>query len=293
MNSEPANNNTYIFDPESPTEMARLINQDRVMTQAMGGALPNIADLSNMRSVLDLGCGPGGWAMDVAFQLPEAEVTGVDVSRIMIDYANARADTHDLPNVIFKQMDITQPFAFPDASFDLVNQRFLGTVLKREAWLPFLKECTRVLRPGGQLRLTEMVGEGMTSSAAVNHFMRLIVKLFWKIGYGFSPDGESWGIVHAFPQLLRALGHDYIQIFGYGLEYSFNTTAWSDQYHNIEISGIQIKQTMVDFGLISSKDFDYLHQQAIIDMHQKDFQGLISLHTFLARKPIEVEEVTK
>ncbi len=34
---EPPAANTYVFDPEDPTEMARLINQDRVTTRAMGG----------------------------------------------------------------------------------------------------------------------------------------------------------------------------------------------------------------------------------------------------------------
>jgi hypothetical protein len=41
---EPPTFNTYVFDPESPTEMARLINQDRAVTQAMGGPLAGIAN---------------------------------------------------------------------------------------------------------------------------------------------------------------------------------------------------------------------------------------------------------
>ncbi len=150
MSAEPTPNNTYIFDPESPTELARLTNQERIVTQAKGGPLSGVPDPSGLRNIVDLGCGPGGWVLDTAFALPDAKVKRVDVSRLMVDYANA--------------------------SFDLVNERFLGPVLKREVWPPFLAECTRVLRPGGTLRLTELVDGGITSSASVNEFMRLITR---------------------------------------------------------------------------------------------------------------------
>src|SRR5581483_12528370 len=110
--------NTYVFDSESPTEMARLINQDRTITQAMGGPLSGIPDPSGLQNILDLGCGPGGWVLDVAFALPAAEVEGMDISRIMVDYAHARARTQLLPNASFGVMDITEPFDLPDASYD-------------------------------------------------------------------------------------------------------------------------------------------------------------------------------
>src|SRR5947209_14425138 len=133
----------------------------------MGGPLTGIADPKALHDVLDLGCGPGGWVLDTAFENPHMEVAGIDISRIMIDYANARARTQQLPNASFGVMDITRPLEFPDASFDLVNARFLFAVLKRDAWSPFLDECTRVLRPGGILRLTESVDFGYTNSAAL------------------------------------------------------------------------------------------------------------------------------
>src|SRR5947207_8555719 len=98
MTNNPSDNNTYLFDSESPTEMARLINQDRNLTKAMGGALSGIDDPESLHTVLDLGCGPGGWALDVAFEQPHMDVTGVDISEIMIRYANARAHTQNLTN---------------------------------------------------------------------------------------------------------------------------------------------------------------------------------------------------
>src|SRR6266700_1033604 len=262
---EPPTSNTYVFDPESPTEMARLINQDRAVTQAMGGPLLGITDPSSLHNILDLGSGPGGWALDAAFALPEADIEGVDISRTMVSYANARARTQQLPNASFGVMDLTQPLEFPDASFDLVNARFLGPVLKREVWSPFLSECTRVLRPGGMLRLTELVEGGITSSPAVNQFLRLITQALWQAGYGFSPDGHSVGITHALPRLLRKLGYEQIRVMGHALEHSADTEAWADQYHNIEVGGQQLKPFLLSLGLITPEALDHLHQQALIE----------------------------
>jgi hypothetical protein len=39
MKIEETGENTYIMDPESPREMARLIHLDRFITQEMGGPL--------------------------------------------------------------------------------------------------------------------------------------------------------------------------------------------------------------------------------------------------------------
>ncbi len=58
--------NTYVIDAESGAEMARLIDQDRIATRAMGGLFSERDDLSTIFDVLDIGCGPGGWVLDVA-----------------------------------------------------------------------------------------------------------------------------------------------------------------------------------------------------------------------------------
>src|ERR1019366_6732661 len=146
--------NSYLLDSESPAELARLINLDFMITRAMGGPLSEQSpeQRSNLKSLLDLGCGPGGWTLDVAFSLPHAESAGVDISRSMVDYANARARSQNLLNASFEVLDITKPLTFADASFDLINARFLFAALPTAAWPTFLAECTRMLRPGGILR---------------------------------------------------------------------------------------------------------------------------------------------
>jgi ubiquinone/menaquinone biosynthesis C-methylase UbiE len=151
MDTPTSNKHTYILDPESPTEMARLIHFDQVVTRAMRGPLAEQtpATIASMQRLLDLACGPDGWVLDVAYDNPHIEVKGVDISKKMIDYAYARAGTQKLPNATFGIMDINLPLDYSDATFDLVNARFINGVLKRETWGAFIAECTRILRPGG------------------------------------------------------------------------------------------------------------------------------------------------
>ena len=49
--------------------------------------------------MLDLACGPGGWACEVARLYPQIDVIGVDISEKMMRYARAHAQAQRLDNV--------------------------------------------------------------------------------------------------------------------------------------------------------------------------------------------------
>src|SRR5712692_10187411 len=147
---------SYIFDAESAPTLARLMIQDQLVTAAMGGPLAGLLALfEEGTQILDMACGSGSWVLDVAFNYPHIEVAGIDISRSVVDYANARARTQHLTNASFGVMDITRTVDFPDGTWDVVNARFLGEVLKQDEWLGFLQECLRLLRPCGFLRVIE------------------------------------------------------------------------------------------------------------------------------------------
>jgi ubiquinone/menaquinone biosynthesis C-methylase UbiE len=70
--------------------MTLLISHDHhLITKGMGGLFSERSDLSGVHRILDAACGPGGWALEVAFTYPEIEVVGFDISRAMIDYARS------------------------------------------------------------------------------------------------------------------------------------------------------------------------------------------------------------
>jgi len=280
---EIAATNTYIFDADSTTELARLINQERMTTQAMGGPLSGISDPEVLRNILDLGCGPGGWVLDVAFALSEAEVEGVDISRAMVNYANARARTQQRPNASFGMMDITQHSDLPDASYDLVNARFLAAVLKREAWPFFFKECHRILRPGGLLRLTETAEFGQTTSEAVDQLLILTRYALYQLGYGFTSEQG----LNMLPMLLsyyQQQRYQNIQVKASAIHYSADTEAWADMFHNLDIINQQMRPLLLKLGLISEQVFDTLYQEAMIAMQRHLFCGIVHITTIIGQK---------
>ena len=71
--------------------MARLLLQGRLISQNMGSLLLEGIEFEKVHDALDLACGRGGWVIDVAFEQPEMQVTGVDISQQMIGYASSLA----------------------------------------------------------------------------------------------------------------------------------------------------------------------------------------------------------
>jgi hypothetical protein len=149
----------------------------------------------------------------------------------------------------------------------------------------FLKECRRVLRPGGFLRLTEPLDFGNTSSAAVNQIGALCMKAISQAGYGFAPDGTFFGITHLMPHWFEEQGYQHIRRQANTVNFSAHTDAWAEQYHNFEVLYYQLKPLIVKRGLIAGVAFDRLQQQALADMQREDFFALGFSLTVVGQKP--------
>jgi SAM-dependent methyltransferase len=229
----PPREDTYVIDPESGAEMARLINQDRLVAQHVGGLFPSEVDPSTLRSVLDLACGPGGWVWDVAFAYPGMELIGVDISREMVQYARALARVQGLDNVTFLEMNILKPLDFADDAFDFVNARFLTGLMSPGDWPALLQECRRILRPGGILRLLESEDFGITNSPAIEQFTQLSISAGRKLGRSFFAEGRFAGTMAMLGRLLRSAGFQEIHQPSFVIDWSADAQASYPMYNNI------------------------------------------------------------
>jgi SAM-dependent methyltransferase len=98
-----------------------------------------LAALSPPRRALDLGTGTGRAAVLIARQFPEAEVTGVDFARAMVDEARRKLPPELADRVSFAQADAAR-LPYGDGAFDLVALANM---------IPFFDELARVVAPGG------------------------------------------------------------------------------------------------------------------------------------------------
>ena len=278
--------NTYIIE-ESEADLARLIELDGLYTRYAGGVFPERgAFMRSAKRVLDLACGPGGWPLQLASEHPSLDVIGVDINPRMINYARSRARGRGLSNARFEQMDITAPLNFPDNAFDLVNARFVHTVLLREDWQPFLQECRRVLRPGGIVRLTE-AEVGVSNMPAFNRLLCLLPKTFKYNGRSFSPDGSTMGITFMLGHFLRQLGFVGVAEHPFTVNFSVNTDAHAGytQHLRIVFSTHLLGAYLIKEGLISDDEYQALYEHALEEMVQDEFCGISFLLTVVAEKP--------
>lgn len=127
---------------------------------AMDHSLPNEAFVARLRElgasgrVLDVGCGPGHVALLLATLEPDVEVVGVDLSLNMLRIAEEhRAVSAHAARVRFERGD-AKGLPYADASFDAVCS---NTILHHiPDPVPFLRECGRVLKPGGALLVRDL-----------------------------------------------------------------------------------------------------------------------------------------
>jgi ubiquinone/menaquinone biosynthesis C-methylase UbiE len=272
--SNSTDGNTYALDPESGAEMARLIDQDLLVTAAMRGLLPPQSDPQTMSAILDIACGPGGWALEVAYEHPEIEVVGIDISNAMIDYAHMRAQVQGRTNAIFTVMDATRPLDFPDESFNLVNARFLVGFMLPAFWPGLLQECWRILLPGGAIRLTEVEGFGITSSQALERLNALGFEAFRRAGRYFSKDEHYPGIQARLASLVKQAGYQNVQLTPYVLDFSWGSEAHQAWFQNYRVVLKLGQPFLLKLGLATQEELDRLYEQALDEMESPGFCGI-------------------
>lgn len=266
---------TNSFYPDTAVEVARLINLDRLLTTAMGGILPEQleTDRPGLRTVLDLGCGPGNWVLDVAFDHPECEVAGIDVRQNMIEYAWARARTQRRSNASFGVMDMTQPLDFSDNVFDLIHVHFPAGVFHSDNWISLISECMRILCPGGLLYLTDTNRVIETNSPAFARLTTLLTQAKLLAGYCISSSGDMPDTSLLLPQLFHRTGFQRVQCTTHFVDVSDGAAAWSDFFHNTEMIYSQVQPLLLAAGLVTQEEINQLYMQMLIELYMQGFKG--------------------
>lgn len=144
----------------------------------------NLADIlsgeHDLGEAVEFGCGPGYFTRVIAANANH--VTATDLSPRMIDAA--RSGLRGYGNVTFQVQD-SGSSSLPPEAFDTALMANMLHALDDP--VKALKECRRVLKPGGRLLIVNYTEEGMSRVDRTLTFFRFALR------FGFPPK-KSWPI---------------------------------------------------------------------------------------------------
>ncbi|KAF2661943.1 S-adenosyl-L-methionine-dependent methyltransferase [Lophiostoma macrostomum CBS 122681] len=101
--------------------------------------------------ILDCGYGRGDWAVAVAEEYEDCEVTGIDIYPILIA---------DQPSNLFLfgynlNDRLNDPEVFERNAYDLIHSRFVGPGIKANRWASYVRDMKALMKPNGWLQMVE------------------------------------------------------------------------------------------------------------------------------------------
>lgn len=280
--SQPATN--YVVDAENVAEMARLIRQARTLSEHFG-LLPEPIALSPGERILDIGCGPGEWAVAMAQRFPDSRITGIDISERMIAYARYVAHDRGIVNVQFEVMDVCQPLVFTEVSFDLINARFIVGAMSTITWPHLLRECFRLVRPGGIFCSCEPESLGTTTSLSLAQYNLAVTQAMRRAGKCFAPFGEQYGITAVQNRLLQEAGFQHLQQEALGINYSIGMPAHLAMVENFQTFLKLLQTLIVHSGHATQEDIEILYARTLEEMQADDFCATAFFQRVWGNKP--------
>ena len=123
--------------------------------------------------VLDLACGPGFTACELAKTAGDGQVTGVDINEELVATAHQAKSSEGIENVSF-QLGNLYNLNLPENSFDFVYARFVFQHLEKPEVA--LSNVWKVLKPGGVLCILDIDDNWTSFSPESDAFVKFIRK---------------------------------------------------------------------------------------------------------------------
>lgn len=233
--------------PKDPQEVQRLDFQHFIIRQELHGNY--LAPLDRPKSILDVGCGTGRWAMEMAAEFPRARVVGIDLVLPDSTASLGHGLTQQPENVTFLEGDVLKGLSFDDASFDFVHIRFLFTAVPERAWPALLDELIRVTRPQGWIEsveswvtLSKSFSSGYTFVEWVNELLRR---------RELDPL-----IARKMPEMMRSRGLE--QIVTRELAHTPpESQRWKQVYSAIGLAALEgLRTPIIAQGIVTAEQFD-------------------------------------
>jgi ubiquinone/menaquinone biosynthesis C-methylase UbiE len=189
------------------------LGQTSWVTNEESREIPRLLQLTPESSVLEIGCGSGRYALQVA-DVVGCRVLGMDVVGPGINIANQLTRARNMDSrVSFQQGDVSRQLPFAEQAFEAV---FANDVLCHvPGRLAVLREIFRVLKPGGRM----LFSDALVVGGVVSHEE---IATRSSIGYYlFSPSGEN-------ERLIESAGFRLLQVS----DTTENASRIAQRWHN-------------------------------------------------------------
>lgn len=267
-------------------EIARLTALERRRIERAGGLFPEREnELEGFEHVLDIISGVGTWTLNVAQMYPEIDVQGLERHSRMADYASGQAEARKVGNVCYACLgeDLTR-LDFPDNFFDLVNANYLFAMLHPHEWQPFFRECLRITRPGGYIRVFEQ-DWGITNSPAIEKLADLFLGGLKKANLSLSSNGRYIGVLPLVCTFLTQAGWTQIQRRALVDDYLTGAGFPKNAEQAICLMANTMRTITLQQEMATPEAYEALLAQATLELEREDFCSFLLLVAFWARKP--------
>jgi len=137
----------------------------------------SLLDPIKNKKILEIGCGNGVQALYINANYDPLTITGIDLNKANIKIANWERDRANMHNVQFLVDDAQNLTHIPSNSIDvLLNIESAFHYPDKSA---FLKETYRVLKPGGQYLIADILSTRKKREVLMNLWGKPMVHHFW------------------------------------------------------------------------------------------------------------------
>ena len=140
--------------------------------------ISKLGDVKNKR-ILEIGCGNGVQSMYILRKYMPANITGVDLSSENIAIANRQKESMGIENARFLVDDAQNLKHIDNEGFDVVLN--IESAFHYPDKPSFLKELHRVLKPGGQFLIADVLTKRIKAVAGKKFWKKKMVLHHWKL----------------------------------------------------------------------------------------------------------------
>jgi SAM-dependent methyltransferase len=159
------------------------------------------AQLSDeVRSILDIGCGTGVWALAMAARWPKAQVVATDITLPAIAPP---------ANLALVQSDADKPWPFHDRKFSFIHGRMLCSGI--HDWPGLLGRCWDHLEPAGWLELLDICQPFRADNPAADYDTSAFVKFSYIAEASWKANGLDYRTALKHEERLLALGFQNVK----------------------------------------------------------------------------------